>query len=86
MAVSAWQEFDSYKILGIFSSAGPEDIRRAYLHTSKRTHPDAGGSHAAQVRVNQAYDVLSDPVSRQAHDLFWYRRQSHSSATTDGRR
>ncbi len=85
MPVEAWQIFDCYKVLGVTSSAGPEDIRRAYYHTSRRTHPDAGGSHEVQVRVNQAYEVLSDPVSRQAHDLFWYQGRPTSSPPTGGR-
>src|SRR5262245_5801377 len=72
---SAWQEFDCYKALDIARSASPAEIRRAYYVVSKRAHPDAGGSHEAQVRVNHAYAILSDPVSRQAHDIFWFGAQ-----------
>src|SRR5438477_6826526 len=67
-----WKRFDCYKILETTQSATPGEIRRAYYAMSRRTHPDAGGSHEAQIRVNLAYEVLSDPISRQAHDLFWY--------------
>lgn len=73
MATEAWQQFDCYKVLGVHVSAAPVEIRTAYYRASRETHPDRGGSHEAQVRANLAYEVLSDPVSRQAHDLFWYR-------------
>jgi len=73
MATEAWQRFDCYKVLGVHVSAAPVEIRKAYYSASREAHPDRGGSHEAQVRANLAYEVLSDPITRQAHDLFWYR-------------
>ena len=73
MAAEAWQRFDCYKVLGVHVAAAPVEIRKAYYRASREAHPDRGGSHEGQVRVNLAYEVLSDPVARQAHDLFWYR-------------
>jgi DnaJ-class molecular chaperone len=73
MATEAWQQFDCYKILGVHVAAAPIEVRKAYHRASREAHPDHGGSHEGQVRVNLAYEVLSDPVTRQAHDLFWYR-------------
>jgi hypothetical protein len=74
MASEAWQQYDCYKILGVHVEVNPLEIRKAYYRASRDAHPDRGGSHEAQVRINLAYEVLSDPVQRQAHDLFWYRR------------
>ena len=73
MAAEAWQQFDCYKVLGVHVAAAPVAIRQAYYRASRAVHPDLGGSHEAQVRVNLAYEVLADPVTRQSHDLFWYR-------------
>ncbi len=73
MAAEAWQRFDCYKVLGVHVAAAPVEIRKAYYRASREAHPDRGGSHEGQVRVNLAYEVLSDPLTRQAHDLFWYR-------------
>ncbi len=68
-----YTEFDCYKLLGVPPKAGPQDIRNAYHRASLRAHPDRGGSHDAQVRLNLAYEILKDPVCRQAHDRYWYR-------------
>ncbi|CAN5224154.1 hypothetical protein BH10PSE10_BH10PSE10_07120 [soil metagenome] len=35
------------------------------------SHPDLGGSHTEQAKINVAYEILSDPVQRQAHDIYW---------------
>ena len=47
------------------------DIRRARNEASSRYHPDHGGSHEAQVRINIAYQVLSNPITRHSHDIYW---------------
>lgn len=73
-----WRQFDCYKVLYIAPGATPDEIRTAYRKVSQKTHPDSGGSHEAQVRVNLAYEVLSDPISRQAHDFFWHRSSTHA--------
>jgi len=36
-----------------------------------KSHPDRGGSNEAQQQVNIAYEVLSDPIQRRQHDIFW---------------
>ncbi len=66
-----WQQFNCYKILGIPPTASVQEIHSAFKKASLKSHPDLGGSHDAQVKVNLAYDVLSDPISRQAHDVHW---------------
>ncbi|MCB1560875.1 MAG: J domain-containing protein [Xanthomonadales bacterium] len=49
-------------------------IRAAYKTLSQKYHPDKhpGDEHATKVMalVNQSYEVLSDPVRRQAHDAW----------------
>jgi DnaJ domain len=35
----------------------PDEIKRAYRAQALRTHPDKGGSHAAMVCINAAYQV-----------------------------
>lgn len=73
-----WRQFECYTVLSISSGATPEEIRTAYRKISQKTHPDSGGSHEAQVRVNLAYEVLSDPISRQAHDFYWHKSSIHA--------
>lgn len=66
-----WESFDCYGVLGCDPGCSPQDLKAAYRAASLQSHPDRGGSHDAQVRVNTAYEVLSDPVSRVAHDVHW---------------
>lgn len=72
MPSATYTEFDCYKLLGIPPNVGPQEIRNAYHRASLRAHPDRGGSHDEQVRLNLAYEILKDPVLRQAHDRYWY--------------
>lgn len=66
-----------YAELGIASTATPAEVRRAYLALARRHHPDRLGdrspgerarSAARMARVNEAWNVLSDPSRRAAYD------------------
>lgn len=57
-----------YDVLGLERSATQEDVRRAFRRESMRTHPDRGGSQAAQTAVNRAYEVLMDTDLRAHYD------------------
>ncbi|KAI4302109.1 hypothetical protein MLD38_037895 [Melastoma candidum] len=63
-------DFDLYDLLGVDSSSTPSQIKLAYRSLQKRCHPDIAGSqgHDMSIILNQAYSVLSDPVSRFAYD------------------
>src|SRR5579864_6853060 len=60
-----------YAVLGISRDADDETIRSAYRILARRYHPDRGaGSSAEKFRqVNEAYETLIDPGSRQSYDL-----------------
>ena len=62
-----------YAVLGVSSTATPEQLREAYRDLARRLHPDvAGSSHSDAIRmaeVNHAWSVLSDPVSRRDYDM-----------------
>jgi molecular chaperone DnaJ len=60
-----------YAVLGIPHDADDATIRRAYRILVRRYHPDRGaGSSAERFRqVNEAYEILIDPVSRRSYDL-----------------
>ncbi len=63
---------DLYEILQLHPSAEPDIIQAARRRLTLRYHPDRNSSpDAAEVmlRVNYAYEILSDPERRAAYDL-----------------
>jgi len=71
MSSAPWEQFNCYAELEISPAASPQEIRKARNEASAQHHPDRGGSHEGQVRINLAYQVLSNPITRQAHDIHW---------------
>lgn len=58
-----------YKVLGVTEDAPLPVIRAVHRTLMKDLHPDRGGSDLARVQaVNEAWDVLSDPVARKKYD------------------
>ncbi|QIX61925.1 J domain-containing protein [Hymenobacter sp. BT18] len=60
-----------YAVLELSEQAAAAEIRRAYLHLVRLTHPDRTADPAAHQRylaVNEAYETLSDPIRRQRYD------------------
>lgn len=64
---------DYYKILEISTGAGADEIKRAYHRLAKLYHPDSNSSSIASAElfkeINEAYQVLSDPVKKGTYDL-----------------
>ena len=65
---------DYYKILGVPKTASPEEIKQAYRKLALRYHPDrTKGDKLAEEKfkeINEANQVLSDPVKRRKYDQF----------------
>jgi len=70
---------DFYAVLGISSTATPEEIKSAYRRKALQCHPDRGGSHIQMVQVNLAYEILSDLDRRRTYDA---ARSSTSGTST----
>ena len=57
-----------YDTLQVSPLASTEVIEAAWKSLMKKAHPDVGGSEGRAKRLNQAKDVLVDPVKRREYD------------------
>lgn len=60
---------DPYDVLGVARDATPDELKKAWRRKAKEAHPDReGGSTERMAEVNEAYDMLVDPVKRIRYD------------------
>lgn len=62
---------DHYAALGLDSAATLTEVKKAFRQQAARHHPDRNNAADATARfraVQEAYEVLSDAVKRQAYD------------------
>ena len=67
---------DYYQILKVARNASPVAIKKAYKLRARQCHPDCGGTHEQMLKINEAWAVLRDPVSRREYDAAFEARPS----------
>jgi curved DNA-binding protein len=74
---------DYYAILGVSKTATQKEIRSAYRKLARQHHPDVNpGNAEAEAtfkRINEAYEVLSDPDKRKKYDQLGARWKEYES-------
>jgi len=65
-----WTKVGYYDILGLETSATPEEIKKAYRKRAMQCHPDKGGDAEEFKRVGEAKQVLMDPETRNFYDMY----------------
>ncbi len=71
---------DYYQTLGVERNGDPDEIRKAYRRLARKYHPDLNpGDKSSEDRfkkVQEAYDILSDPKKKQMYDQFGFYSES----------
>uniref|UniRef100_A0A1I8FCZ0 J domain-containing protein n=1 Tax=Macrostomum lignano TaxID=282301 RepID=A0A1I8FCZ0_9PLAT len=67
------EQQDLYSVLGVSRSATPQEVKQAYKRLARANHPDKSKDPGASdrfVRINEAYEILSDASKRREYDMF----------------
>ena len=70
--MAANPKHDYYETLGLGKKASAADIKKAYRRLARKHHPDVNPNDRSAEerfkRIQEAYDVLSDPKKRQVYE------------------
>jgi DnaJ-class molecular chaperone len=71
---------DYYAILEVSSSATTSEVKKSYRRLARLHHPDLN-QDALDIhikRLNEAYEVLRDPIKRTAYDMQCREKQQRA--------
>ena len=84
---------DYYETLGIKKTATEEEIKNAYRKLARKLHPDLNptdkDANKKFQQLNEANEVLSDPIKRKKYDQYgkdWQHSDQFEQARQSGRR
>lgn len=79
---------DYYATLGVTKASTEKEIKQAFRKFARQHHPDVNpGDKKAEARfkeINEAYEVLGDPVKRKKYDELGANWQQYEQAAAQG--
>jgi curved DNA-binding protein CbpA len=78
-------QLDYYSVLEIHASADTAAVNAAFRRLAWRYHPDRNPAPDATLQfqdINEAHQVLSDPMRRAEYDAKWYPKPAESHRAT----
>ena len=80
---------DYYQMLGLASTATPEEVKKRYRELARRYHPDVNPDPSASQKikeVNEAYHTLNDPDRRALYDAHRILSRPSAPSSSGGSR
>jgi curved DNA-binding protein CbpA len=82
-------KIDFYKLLRVSPSSTTQEIKKAYYKLALQSHPDKHNGCTVKLenfkRINEAYDILSNPTTRSEYDRkignIYHSSFSHTTTT-----
>ena len=73
-------EKNLYEELGLKKNATKSEIKSSYRSLVKQHHPDAGGEKERFLAIQNAWEILNDPIKKEQYDRnFFFSSSSFDS-------
>jgi molecular chaperone DnaJ len=82
--VSTAPKHDYYETLGVNKKASASEIKKSYRRLARKHHPDVNPNDKSAEdrfkRIQEAYDILSDPKKKQMYDQYGFYSEQGAAA------
>ena len=69
-------EKNLYEELGLKQNATKSEIKSSYRSLVKQHHPDAGGEKERFLAIQNAWEILNDPIKKEQYDRNFFSSRS----------